>query len=90
MPDPLLAGKTAIVVGIANERSYAFHIARALLEQGCRCAFTHLPGEKNERRTRRSLEELPIPGGAGAAWLTPMDASSDEQIEQAFAAYAKA
>ena len=79
----LLEGKTALVVGIANERSYAFHIAKSLIEHGCRCAFTHLPGEKNEHRTRRSVAEL----GITDPWLVPMEASSDEQIDAAITAY---
>ncbi len=81
----LLDGKTGLVVGIANERSYAWHIARSLMAHGARCAFTHLPGEKNERRTRRSLEEL----GASDAWLTPMDASKDADLDAAFSKYAE-
>jgi enoyl-[acyl-carrier protein] reductase I len=79
----LLDGKTALVVGIANERSYAWHIAKALIEHGCRCAFTHLPGEKNERRTRRAVEAL----GVSDAWLTPLDAGKDAEIDAAFARY---
>jgi enoyl-[acyl-carrier protein] reductase I len=81
----ILAGKTGLIVGIANERSYAWHIAKALLEQGARCAFTHLPGEKNERRTRRAVEEL----GARDAWLVPMDAASDSDLDAAFTRYAE-
>jgi enoyl-[acyl-carrier protein] reductase I len=81
----LLDGKTALVVGIANERSYAWHIAKSLTEHGARCAFTHLPGEKNERRTRRAVEEL----GIKDPWLTPMDAGSDVDIDAAFAKFAE-
>ena len=29
----LLEGKTGLVIGIANDRSYAFHIAKAMIEQ---------------------------------------------------------
>jgi enoyl-[acyl-carrier protein] reductase I len=79
----LLAGKTALIVGIANDRSYAWHIAKALVEHGCRCAFTHLPGDKNEHRTRRAVEAL----GVTNPWMHPLDASSDEQIDAAVAAY---
>ena len=82
----LLEGKLALIVGVANDRSYAWHIARSLIEHGARCAFTCLPGEKNERRTRRAVEEL---GLAADTWVHPMDASSDEQIDRAFTAYAE-
>lgn len=76
----LLDGKTALIVGIANERSYAWHIASALAQHGARCAFTHLPGDKNERRTRRAIEEL----GLKDPWLVPLDAASDADIDAAF------
>ena len=75
----LLTGKTGLIVGIANERSYAWHIAKALSDHGATCAYTHLPGEKNERRTKRSLEEL----NQSNAWLHPMDAAKDEDIDAA-------
>ncbi len=81
----LLDGKIALIVGIANERSYAWHIAKSLTEHGARCAFTHLPGDKNERRTRRAVEEL----GIKDPWMTPMEASSDTELDTAFAKYAE-
>ncbi len=82
----LLTGKRALIVGIANERSYATHIARSLIEHGCECAFTHLPGEKNERRLLRTLKSLDLTD----PWLIPMDASSDDDIEGVFESYTKA
>ncbi|MDX2119311.1 MAG: enoyl-ACP reductase [Planctomycetota bacterium] len=81
----LLDGKVGLVVGIANDRSYAWHIAKSLTTHGAKCAFTHLPGEKNERRTRKAVEEL----GIADPWLVPMDAGSDEDIDRAFTAYAE-
>lgn len=80
----LLDGKTGLIVGIANDRSYAWHIARAIIDHGGRCAFTHLPGEKNERRTRRAVDDL----GVKDPWLYPLDAADDGQINAAFEAYA--
>ena len=67
---PLLTGKTGLVVGIANERSYAWHMASALATHGATLAFTHLPGEKNERRTRRAVESLP--GDHSKALFAPL------------------
>ncbi len=80
----LLQGKTALIVGVANDRSYAWYIAQSLLAHGCRLAFTHLPGDKNENRTRRAVEAL----GIKDPWLRPLDASKDEQIDEVFAQYA--
>ncbi|HHN78705.1 MAG TPA: enoyl-ACP reductase [Phycisphaerales bacterium] len=79
----LLDGKIGLVVGVANERSYAWHIAKALTDNGARCAFTHLPGEKNERRTRRAVSAI----SEAEPWLCPLDASSDEQIDAVFERY---
>lgn len=80
----LLDGKQGLVIGIANERSYAFHMARAITEHGGSCAFTHLPGDKNRARTEKAVSKL----GVSAPWLEPMDASSDEEINSVFEAYA--
>ncbi|MGD9790793.1 MAG: enoyl-ACP reductase [Phycisphaerales bacterium] len=90
----LLAGKVGLIVGIANERSYAWHIAKALLEHGATCAFTHLPGERNEHRTRRSIDALPNAGAAIAGpaagkkpWVAAMDASNDAELDATFAKF---
>jgi enoyl-[acyl-carrier protein] reductase I len=56
----LMTGKIGLIVGIANDRSYAWHIAKSIIEHGATCVFTHLPGEKNERRTRKAVEALGI------------------------------
>lgn len=80
----LLSGKVGLIVGIANDRSYAWHIAQSLIEHGATCAFTHLPGEKNERRTRKAVDEI----GVKDYLCVPMDAGKDEDIDHAFAAYA--
>lgn len=79
----LLDGKTGLVVGIANDRSYAWHIAEALTRHGATCAFTHLPGEKNERRTRKAVEAI----GIADPWLRPLDATSDADLDAVFEAY---
>ncbi|MEM1183511.1 MAG: enoyl-ACP reductase [Planctomycetota bacterium] len=85
----LLEGKTGLVVGIANDRSYAFHIAKALTEHGATCGYTHLPGEKNERRTRKAVESMGQTGDEADGWYRPLDASSDEELDKVFEDYAK-
>jgi enoyl-[acyl-carrier protein] reductase I len=77
----LMSGKRGLVVGIANDYSYAYFIAESLLREGAECLFTHLPGEKMERRCAKAIEQL----GVKNAWLAPMDAGSDEQLDQIFA-----
>lgn len=82
----LLDGKVGLIFGVANDRSYATFIADAVLKQGGRCAFAHLPGEKNERRTRKAVEGIGLPD----PWLFACDAGKDEDLDAVFAAYAKA
>ncbi len=78
----LLAGKKGIVFGIANDRSYAWFIAKCLVDQGATCAFTHLPDDKGkmERRCRQAVEEL----GVSDPLLMPCDASKDEDLDAVF------
>ncbi|MBI1338515.1 MAG: SDR family oxidoreductase [Phycisphaera sp.] len=78
----LLDGKKGIVFGIANDRSYAWYITQALIQQGATCLFTHLPGDKMERRCRQAIEEL----GVKEVWLKPCDVSKDEDLDAVFGA----
>jgi len=73
-------GKTGLVVGIANDRSYAWFIAESIIREGGTCLFTHLPGEKMERRVRKAVGAL----GIEDPWLMPMDASSDASMDDVF------
>ena len=54
----LMDGKRGLVVGIANDHSYAYFIAEALLGHGAECLFTHLPGEKMQRRCARAIAKI--------------------------------
>ncbi len=76
----LMQGKRGLVVGIANERSYAWYIAKSLVENGAECVFTHLPGEKMERRARKAIEAI----GVENPTLISMDAGSDEDLDRVF------
>jgi len=78
----LLDGKRGIVFGIANDRSYAWYIAKELMAAGATCAFTHMRDEtgKMERRCRLALDEL----GVAEPWLMPCDATRDEDLDTVF------
>lgn len=76
----LLDGKKGIVFGIANERSYAWFIAKRLIEQGATLAFTYLPIGKMEHRVGKAVEAL----GVSNPWLQPCDANSDESLDAVF------
>jgi enoyl-[acyl-carrier protein] reductase I len=77
----ILSGKKGLIFGIANDRSIACHIAQSFAEQGAKCAFPYLPGEKNERRVLKALDEV----GIREPWIMPCDASKDEDLDAAFA-----
>lgn len=77
----IMDGTRGLVVGIANDHSFAYSIAESLLKQGAQCLFTHLPGEKMERRIRKAVEQL----GVADPWLQPLDAGNDENLDQLFA-----
>ena len=76
----ILDGKRGLVVGVANDNSYAYYIARELVSQGAECIYTHLPGDRMERRCRKAVEQFT----EGDFWLHPMDASDDEDLDRAF------
>lgn len=78
----LLEGKKGLIFGVANDRSIAWHIAKNMIDHGAVCGFSHLPGEKMERRVRRTLEE----GGVKEPWLYPCDVARDEDIDALFTA----
>src|SRR4051794_40332358 len=79
----ILAGKRALVVGIANDQSIAWGVAKLMREAGAELAVTYL-NEKAERFVRPLGEQL------GAPLILPMDAAHPEQEEAVFAAIAKA
>ena len=56
---PLMAGKRGLVMGIANERSIAWGIARAAARHGAELAFT-FQGEAVEKRVRPLASELKV------------------------------
>ena len=76
----LMDGKKGIIFGIANERSYAYFIAKQLIEQGAELYFTFLPIGKMEHRVGKAVESL----GVKDPWLVPCDASSDESLDEVF------
>jgi enoyl-[acyl-carrier protein] reductase I len=70
----LLAGKTALVLGVANRWSIAYAISQAFRREGADLILTY-QGE----RQRQAVEEL---GAAlGASQLLPCDVSKDAEID---------
>ena len=71
----LLNGKTAMVFGLANERSIAWGIIKAFHDQGAQIGLSYA-GEALERRVR------PLAASIGCTFVEQCDVASDEQIEQ--------
>jgi enoyl-[acyl-carrier protein] reductase I len=82
----LLEGKNGLIFGVANERSLAWHITKHAVQHGATCAFSHLPGEKMDRRVRKALEAA----GIHDPWMYPCDVAADEDLDALFAAVADA
>ena len=74
----LLKGKKGIVVGVANKRSIAWAISKALSNHGAQLAFTY-QGD----RLRESVAELAatLPGRSP---LYPCDVTKDDEIKKVF------
>jgi enoyl-[acyl-carrier protein] reductase I len=77
----LMQGKRGLIMGVANNRSIAWAIAQAVAAQGGEVAFTY-QGEALEKRVR------PLAASIGSDFLVPCDVTSDEAIDEAFAALA--
>ncbi|MBX6313458.1 MAG: enoyl-ACP reductase [Isosphaeraceae bacterium] len=75
----LFSGKKGLVLGVANDYSIAWAISQKLLAEGAEIGFTHLPGEKMERRIRKLADPI------GAKLITPCDVQKDEDVARAFA-----
>ncbi|MCC6366405.1 MAG: enoyl-ACP reductase [Bryobacterales bacterium] len=69
----LLAGKTAIILGLANKWSIAYAIAQAYVREGAKVLITY-QGE----RQRQTVEELNAE--IGAAKVLPCDVTMEEEI----------
>lgn len=71
----LLRGKTALVFGVANERSIAWGIAKAFHEHGAKLGISYA-GEVLERRA------VPLADSIGCTFIEPCDVTQDEEIQQ--------
>jgi enoyl-[acyl-carrier protein] reductase I len=72
-----LAGKTGLIVGVANKRSIAWAIAQAASAAGAQLAVTY-QGERLGENVRELAESLPDP------LLLPLDVTDDAQIAAVF------
>lgn len=78
----LMHGKRGLIMGLANDRSLAWGIARRLREAGAELAFSY-QGEALEKRVRPLAEQL------GSDLLIDCDVSDMAALDTAFAALAE-
>jgi enoyl-[acyl-carrier protein] reductase I len=78
----LLTGKTVLIMGVANERSIAWGIAKSLHNAGAKLAFTY-QGERVERRIKELVQDMP------GSLVLPCDVTKDEEIDAVFSALEK-
>ena len=72
-----LAGKRALITGVASERSIAWGIAQAMAREGATLAFTY----QTERLGERVRE---MAAGLGSAICLPLDVAQDDDIRKGF------
>lgn len=79
----LMAGKRGLIMGVANDHSIAWGIAKALHDQGAGLAFTY-QGAAFERRVR------PLANSVGSETVLPCDVEQESEIAGVFDELGKA
>jgi len=72
-----MEGKRGLVMGVANERSIAWGIAKALADEGAEVAFSY-QGEAFGRRVE------PLAASVGSSLLVDVDVTDDASLDAAF------
>ena len=78
MPD-LLKGKRGLIMGVANERSIAWGIAKAMADEGAELAFSYQGAAFGKR-----VE--PLAASVGSDFLVDVDVTNDESLAACFEA----
>ena len=76
----LMAGKKGLIMGVANDRSIGWAIARAVHEQGGELAFTY-QGDALRKRVE------PLAGSVGSDLVLPCDVTDTASVEDVFPPY---
>ena len=77
-PGPMMAGKRGLIMGVANDRSIAWGIARVLAGQGAKLAFTY-QGDAFGRRA------IPLAKSTGADIIVSCDVTDLKSVDNVFA-----
>lgn len=79
---PIMAGKRGVIMGVANDHSIAWGIAKTLAQHGAELAFTY-QSESLEKRVAPLAQEL------GSSLLVPCDVGQEGDIKKAFGLLSK-
>lgn len=76
-------GKKGLILGVANENSIAWAIAKRILDAGGEIGFTHLPDKADDERkkNRRRVSQL-TDNYANAKFLVPLDVQDDNNVQE--------
>ena len=74
-----MQGKRGLIMGVANERSIAWGIAKALADEGAELAFSY-QGEAFGKRVE------PLAASVGSDFLVDVDVTNDDSLDACFAA----
>ena len=72
-----MAGKKGLIMGVANERSIAWGIAKKVAEQGADLAFT-FQGEALQKRV------TPLAASLGSSLVLPCDVTDEASVDAVF------
>ena len=74
----ILQGKKGLILGVANDKSIAWGVAKACHREGAELGFSYL-GDALKKRVQ------PLAGSIGSTFLEPLDVGDDAQIDDFFA-----
>ncbi len=81
-PEPILSGKRGLVMGVANDRSIAWAIAKQCADHGAEMAFT-FQGDALKKRV------IPLAESIGSSMVLPCDVTDMNSVDAVFEALEK-
>jgi len=74
-------GKNALIFGVRNDSSIAWHIARTLAASGCRVAITHMPETKTDVMAMLTAHNM------DSSFVYEVDVRNEDQVQQCLSAF---
>ena len=76
----LFDGKKGSVLGVANDRSIAWAIAKTVMEEGGEVGFTHLPDRPDDENKRIVVASQSAQINIRNKFVVPMNVQDDQDI----------